>query len=241
MYGLPSLYFIKDLVSAVQKLATQHITSMSISLTKKRRKNSRPGEIMEAALDLFVEKGFGATRLDELASRAGVSKGTIFLYFESKEDLFKAVVRENIVNHFSTWENELNIFNGSSSEMLNYAMNSIWERIGKTRASGITKLAISEAQNFPEMACFYLNEVLKPSHNFIRLVLLRGINRGDFREIDIDQIAQVVMASMIFLIMWKHSLGAYNSSANLINPEGFIKNQVSIILNGIKTELPTQR
>jgi TetR/AcrR family transcriptional regulator len=138
---------------------------------RERRKEARPGELLDAALDLFVEKGFSATRADEVAARAGVSKGTLFLYFQSKEDLFKAVVRENIANNFPTWEEELQTFNGSSADMLRYAMVSWWERIGKTRASGIAKLVMSEAQNFPEIAAFYQDEVIKPGNALIRRIL----------------------------------------------------------------------
>ena len=71
---------------------------------RERRKEARPGELLDAALDLFVEKGFAATRAEEVAVRAGVSKGTLFLYFPSKEELFKAVVRENISGRFAEWE-----------------------------------------------------------------------------------------------------------------------------------------
>ncbi|TLF42683.1 helix-turn-helix transcriptional regulator, partial [Halomonas urmiana] len=78
-----------------------------------RRKEARPGELLEAALDLFVEKGFAATRVDDVAARAGVSKGTLFLYFPSKEELFKAVVRENIVGRFAEWNNALESFVGN--------------------------------------------------------------------------------------------------------------------------------
>jgi AcrR family transcriptional regulator len=95
---------------------------------RERRKEARPGELLDAALDLFVEKGFSATRVDEVAARAGVSKGTLFLYFPSKVDLFKAVVRENIAHLFPTWNEELNAFEGTSAEMLRYAMASLGGR-----------------------------------------------------------------------------------------------------------------
>ncbi len=144
-------------------MTTEALTNATESAPKReRRKEARPGELLDAALDLFVEKGFSATRADEVAARAGVSKGTLFLYFQSKEDLFKAVVRENIANKFPTWQEEFVSFEGSSADMLRYAMTSWWERIGKTRASGITKLVMSEAQNFPEIAEFYQEEVIKP-------------------------------------------------------------------------------
>src|ERR1700704_1667649 len=113
-----------------------------------RRKEARPGELLDAALDLFVEKGFAATRAEEVAARAGVSKGTLFLYFPTKEELFKAVVRENISGRFQGWNQEFQTFEGTAADMVRYCMKVWWERIGATRASGITKLMLSEARNF---------------------------------------------------------------------------------------------
>jgi len=104
---------------------------------RERRKEARPGELLDAALDLFVEKGFAATRAEEVAARAGVSKGTLFLYVQSKEDLFKAVVRENISGHFKEWNETFDNFKGTSAEMLTLCMNEWWRRVGATKASGI--------------------------------------------------------------------------------------------------------
>ena len=83
---------------------------------RERRKQARPGELIQAALELFVEKGFSATRSEEVAARAGVSKGTLFLYFQTKEDLFREVIRTRLVNHFLAWEQEFDEFQGSRSE-----------------------------------------------------------------------------------------------------------------------------
>ncbi len=215
-------------------MTTEAITNATESAPKReRRKEARPGELLDAALDLFVEKGFSATRADEVAARAGVSKGTLFLYFQSKEDLFKAVVRENIANKFPTWQEEFVSFEGSSADMLRYAMTSWWERIGKTRASGITKLVMSEAQNFPEIAEFYQEEVIKPGNAMIRRILERGVQSGEFRELDLEQAVHIIVAPMIFLMMWKHSMGACAASAKIVDPEQFIHMQVDVLLHGM--------
>jgi AcrR family transcriptional regulator len=200
---------------------------------RERRKEARPGELLDAALDLFVEKGFSATRVEEVAARAGVSKGTLFLYFQSKEDLFKAVVRENIANQFPTWQEELITFEGTSAELLRYALFSWWERIGNTPASGITKLVMSEAQNFPEIAAFYQEEVITPGNAMIRHILERGLESGEFRDIDLEQAVHIIVAPMIFLMMWKHSMGACAASAKNVNPEQFIHMQVDVLLHGM--------
>lgn len=211
------------------------ISSIENTHKRERRKQARPGELLDAALDLFVEKGFSAARVDEVAERAGVSKGTLFLYFQSKEDLFKAVVRENIVHQFPKWQEEFVLFQGSSADMLRYALLSWWERIGKTRASGIAKLVMSEAQNFPEIAEFYQEEVVQPGNAMIRRILERGMHSGEFRLLDLEQAVHIIVAPMIFLMMWKHSMGACAASAKTLDPEQFIHMQVDVLLHGITT------
>jgi TetR/AcrR family transcriptional regulator len=198
-----------------------------------RRKEARPGELLDAALDLFVEKGFAATRAEEVAARAGVSKGTLFLYFPSKEELFKAVVRENISGRFQEWNDEFQTFEGNTPDMVRYCMKVWWERIGATRASGITKLIIGEARNFPDIAAFYQQEVIRPGTDLIRRILQRGIERGEFRDLDLDYAVFSIVAPMIFLIMMKHSLGVCVAQEHPLDPERYIASQVETVLRGI--------
>lgn len=199
---------------------------------RERRKEARPGELLDAALDLFVEKGFAATRAEEVAARAGVSKGTLFLYFPSKEELFKAVVRENLSGRFAEWNQEFVDFEGSTADMVRYCMKVWWERIGATRASGITKLMISEARNFPELAAFYQQEVIRPGTELVRRILKRGMDRGEFRPLDLDYAVFSIVAPMIFLIMMKHSLGACAPQDYPLDPERYVASQVETLLRG---------
>ena len=206
-----------------------------VQAKRERRKEARPGELLDAALDLFVEKGFAATRVEEVAARAGVSKGTLFLYFQSKEELFKAVVRENISGRFAEWNEEFETFQGTSAEMLRYCMTVWWERVGATKASGITKLMISEAKNFPEITAFYQQEVIDPGQRLIRRILQRGVERGEFRIVDLDYAVYSVIAPMVFLVMSKHSLGACVPQGKALLPERYIASQVDIMLGGLLT------
>jgi TetR/AcrR family transcriptional regulator len=201
---------------------------------RERRKEARPGELLDAALDLFVEKGFAATRSEEVAARAGVSKGTLFLYFPSKEELFKAVVRENMSGRFAEWTEEFENFEGSTAGMVRHFMRLWWQRIGATRASGITKLMISEARNFPELAAFYQQEVIRPGTELVRRILRRGIERGDFRpDLDVEYTVFGIVAPMIFLIMMKHSLGACAPQDYPLDPERYVDAQVDTLLYGL--------
>jgi TetR/AcrR family transcriptional regulator len=198
-----------------------------------RRKEARPGELLDAALELFVEKGFAATRSEEVAARAGVSKGTLFLYFPTKEDLFEAVVRENISGRFGAWNEEFEQFTGSTADMVRHCMRMWWERIGATRASGITKLIISEARNFPELAAFYQQEVVAPGTALVRRILQRGVDSGEFRALDLDYAVYGIVAPMTFLLLMQHSLWSCAPRDWPTDPQRYIESQVESLLNGL--------
>ena len=197
-----------------------------------RRKDARPGELVDAALELFVQKGFAATRVEEVAHLAGVSKGTLFLYFPSKEELLKAVVRHNLSGRFPEWHQEFERFEGSTADMLRYCMRMWWARIGSTKISGISKLMMSEARNFPELAAFYEQEVVLPGMLLIQRILQRGVDRSEFTVPDMKYGAYTVLAPLMFLAMWKHSLGSC-SSAVQIDPESYIAAQAEALLAGL--------
>ena len=210
----------------------------ALSVKRERRKEARPGELLDAALDLFVEKGFAATRAEEVAARAGVSKGTLFLYFQSKEELFKAVVRENLSSRFTAWGAEFETFEGTTAEMVAYCMNTWWERVGATKASGITKLMMSEATNFPELAAFYQQEVIQPGQLLIRRILQRGIDRKEFKPMDLDYAVYSLIAPMIYLIISKHSGGICVPCDTPMDPKKYIDSQISMILHGMCITTP---
>jgi TetR/AcrR family transcriptional regulator len=208
-------------------------TKTEVQAKRERRKEARPGELLEAALDLFVEKGFAATRAEEVAKRAGVSKGTLFLYFSSKEELFKAVVRENISVRFTEWSREMDEFQGSAGDLLRFCMTSWWERLGATKASGISKLMMSESGNFPELAVFYQHEVIEPGNRLIARVLQRGVDSGEFAPMNLQYGVYVILAPMMFLAMWKHSLGTFCDGNAQLVPEDYLAVQVETILKGM--------
>ncbi len=201
---------------------------------RERRKEARPGELLAAALDLFVEKGFAATRAEEVAQRAGVSKGTLFLYFPSKDELFKAVVREHIGGTIRSAFGEIDSFPDSSSALVHYMMLQWWERYGNTKASGISKLMMSEASNFPELAEFYQQEVIIPGHQLIQKVIERGIASGEFRQVDVEYAVFSMLAPIMFLIMWKHSLSGCCPSGEKIDPLRYLAVQADIVAQGLR-------
>jgi hypothetical protein len=112
-------------------------------------------------------------------------------------------------------------------------MNAWWEGVGNTAASGIAKLVMSEAQNFPDVAAFYQADVVVPGTKLLHRILQRGVDSGEFRAMDTDKAVYTLIAPMIFLMMWKHSMGACAASANIIDPQKFIHMQVDMLLNGM--------
>ena len=123
-------------------------------------------------------------------------------------------------------------FQGSTADLLRTCMSTWWARLGSTKASGISKLMMSEARNFPELAAFYQQEVIQPGNELIRRVLQRGVDRGEFRPMDMKYGVYLVLAPMLFLSMWKHSLGTCCAGDEL-NPEDYIALQVETLLNGL--------
>jgi TetR/AcrR family transcriptional regulator len=200
---------------------------------RERRKESRPGELLAAALDLFVEKGFAATRAEEVAKRAGVSKGTLFLYFPTKEDLFKAVVRENISSKVNEGFDEVQNYPGPTVQLLPYMMQEWWRRFGSTKASGLTKLMMSEATNFPELATFYHAEVVEPNLRLIRCAIERGIDRDEFRKVDLDYAVYAMITPLIYLVTWKHSMGCCVASNQQIDPERYLAAQADMLVHSL--------
>src|ERR1700730_16226294 len=141
----------------------------------RRRKNARPEEILTAALEVFADRGFAATKLEDVARRAGVTKGTIYLYFENKEALFKALIRQTIVPVLAQGEALAQSFTGSARELFEQLVREYWRLVGETSLSGIPRLMIAEAVNFPELARFYYEEVVTRGHRLMAGVLERGI------------------------------------------------------------------
>lgn len=208
-------------------------TETSAPPKRERRKQARPGELLQAALELFVEKGYAATRSEEVAARAGVSKGTLFLYFPSKEELFKAVVRENVVRPQTEGAQEIARFEGPTPALLEQLMLEWWRRYGATQASGISKLVMSEASNFPDLARFFQEEVVTPGHAMVRSVLQRGVDRGEFRPINPELTVHSVLAPLLFLVTWKHSMAPCCPMSQHIDPETFIRHHAELLVRGL--------
>ena len=199
-----------------------------------RRKEARPAEIVAAALEVFVERGFAATKLEEVARRAGVTKGTVYLYFENKDALFKAVVRETILPIFARGEEMVAAHRGSAADLFGQLVRKWWELIGETRLSGIPKLMMAEAVNFPVLARFYYDEVIIRGHRLMASVLELGIKSGEFRKVDVKIAVRLAMAPLLHATNWRHSFALCTPDG--LDVAGYLDHHVRIFLRGIATQ-----
>lgn len=204
-------------------------------VTRRRRKEARPAELISAALDSFVDKGYAATRLEDVAQRAGVSKGTLYLYFDGKEALFKAVVREGLLPRLAEGEALAATHEGDSAALLREMMTRWWTLFGTQRIGGIPKLIFAEARNFPEIAAFYHQEVILRGSALIRRVIERGIARGEFRPLDPAIAIHVVIAPVLMRVVWRHSIDCCALAG--IEDADYLAMYFDIILNGLRADL----
>jgi AcrR family transcriptional regulator len=198
-----------------------------------RRKDARPAELAAAALELFIERGFSATRLDDVAKRAGVSKGTLYLYFDSKEALFKTVIQEGIVSRIAEYEVFMREYQGSSSDLLRDLVNSWWTKIGATNLGGITKLMMSEAGNFPELAKFYHDDVITRGMGLFVYVLERGMATGEFRPVAMEYVPRICAAPVVMLMLWRHSFDL--CGAKQIDADVYLETHTDMLIHAFKT------
>jgi len=216
-------------MQSVQETVTTAAVGSAASL-RRRRKDERPSELVAAALDLFVERGFAATRLDDVAARAGVSKGTLYLYFESKEALFKAVIEEAIVPLLASAEDVIANDQGTSIDLLRRLLNGWWEQIGATRLAGVPKLIIAEARNFPAVAQYYHDAVIVRGRALLRTLLQRGMERGEFRPLDLETAIDVIYAPLMMLVVWRSSLCF---CAKETDPATYLRTHFDLLVQGL--------
>ncbi len=199
-----------------------------------RRKDARPGELAAAALELFVERGFSATRLDDVARRAGVSKGTLYLYFDSKEDLFKAVIREGIVSRIAEAEERIRNYHGPTTALIRELVYDWWDQIGSTKLGGIAKLMMSEAGNFPELAKFYHDEVVVRGMGLFATAIQRGIVAGEFRKVPLEFAPRIACAPVLMLMLWRNSFDLCDT--HQMDPRAYLDAHTDMLLHAL--ELP---
>jgi AcrR family transcriptional regulator len=198
-----------------------------------RRSEDRAPEIARAALDLFVTKGFAATKLDDVAKAAGVSKGLPYLYFENKEELFKAVIVEAIGAPLVLANEWVDRFEGSTEELLRELVAN-FRKFAESPHGGVIKLILAEAGNFPDVARFYCSNFDLRGQQLFSKTLRRGVARGEFRPIpDIEMTATLLIQPLAMHAIWLRSLAPYDENQPA-NSDQFYAAYLDFFLKGLR-------
>jgi AcrR family transcriptional regulator len=200
----------------------------------RRRKDARPTEILDAALAVFAEKGYAATRMDEIARRAGVTKGTIYLYFESKDAVFRSLVQESIGATIQSVTAAAERFEGSSADLLRMVLRGIGTFVRVDDRVVLPKVMIAEAGNFPGLAEFYRREVIDRGLGLLTSVIARGTARGEFRAVNPEHTAKLCVAPLLVAIFWRTTFGKFDTVPYDLN--GLIETHIDVLLRGLAAE-----
>ena len=167
-----------------------------------RRKEDRPQEITEAAFAAFAEKGYAGTRIEEVARRAGISKGLMYLYFKTKEELFKAVIRSVVVPQVELLERELDAATPSAETFLRGPVLTFMQGMPGSRVSVVIRLLIAEAHRHPDLVDFYWDNVASRGLAALKRLLERGVEAGEFRRTAVNDLPQLLIAPVITSVIW---------------------------------------
>jgi AcrR family transcriptional regulator len=171
----------------------------------RRRPEHRPQQIIEAALEVFGEQGLANARLQDIADRAGVSKGTIYLYFPNKEELFREVIRHTAVAAIESAEKTL--AQGTPTHQLCVAMRGHWKFVRSPVFATLHRLVLGELHQFPDLAQFYADEVVSRGLRLLSGIIRRGIDAGEFREIEPMTAARMLVALTVMNGIWSDQTG----------------------------------
>lgn len=168
----------------------------------RRRKEARPDEIADAAFDTFAEHGYAGARVDEVARRAGVSKGLLYLYFKTKEELFKAVIMRVITPRMDRLVDRLESSDQTAEALLRGAVREFMTELPDSRARIVLKLMISDGSKHPDLVDFYWQHVASRGLEMLRLIVNRGVASGEFRKTAIDAHPQLIFAPALVAAVW---------------------------------------
>jgi AcrR family transcriptional regulator len=199
-----------------------------------RRKEARPAEILDAAVSIFAEKGFSAARMDDIARRAGVTKGTIYLYFPSKHEIFKTLVRGSIGTTIANVSATAHTFEGSSRDLIRTILKSVAFLLTTSDRVVLAKIIIAEAGNFPELARFYREEVIDKGLGLLTGAAERGIARGEFRPLSPDHMARLCIAPVLLSVIWRTTFAKFDAIP--FDHQAFIETHIDVLLKGLAAD-----
>ncbi|MCH8301351.1 MAG: TetR/AcrR family transcriptional regulator [Proteobacteria bacterium] len=197
-----------------------------------RRKEDRPAEITQAALAAFAEKGYAGTRVDDVAKRAGVSKGLLYLYFKTKEDLFKAVIRSFLSPRIDALISNIEETELSAEEFVRGPFLEFATSLPKSPAKILVRLMIAEGPKHPDLIAWYWDNVVSRALDALRTLIKRGVDNGEFRKSALDEFPQLLITPIFFSMVWTLLFQPHTD----LDTDRFIEAHVEMVLDSIKVK-----
>ncbi|MDT8397703.1 MAG: TetR/AcrR family transcriptional regulator [Pseudomonadales bacterium] len=197
---------------------------------REQAREARRLDILDAGFAEFTREGFTATRLEDVAARAGIGKGTIYLYFDSKESLFEEVVRMNLLPPVDAILDMISKFEGSTSELLTLHLHHSYAILRNEKIPALIAMVIGEGNRFPKLTDFFFREMVSANQTIIRDIIARGVRRGEFRETELSAYTQIVIAPVLISAIWKLQF----ESLAPIDLDAFAATHIDLILNGLR-------
>jgi len=194
-----------------------------------RRKQDRPQEITAAAFAAFAEKGYAATRVEEVARRAGVSKGLMYLYFKTKEELFKAVVKSVVVRRVDALIDTVESTSLSSEDFIRGPMLDFMKQIPDSPVAVVIRLLVSEGQRYPDLVDYYYDNVVARGLTAISGLVRRGVERGEFRQSAVGDLPQLFIAPVLMSVIWRILF-----SGKSLDTDRLMETQIDLLLAQLK-------
>jgi AcrR family transcriptional regulator len=197
----------------------------------RRRKTARPAEILDAALQVFAEKGFAGARMEDIAARAGVTKGTIYLYFQNKEAVFKSLVRDSIGTTLQGVLEASKTFDGSAKDLLRFVLTTMGRFMTTSDRIVLVKIVLGESGNFPELLRFYREEIIAKGLGVLTGVMAHGMARGEFRQMNPDHAARLCIGPMLLAALWRVTFAQFDEEP--FDYDGYVETHIQTLLKGL--------
>lgn len=199
---------------------------------RRRRKDARPSEIIEAGFQEFSENGFVGTRLDDVAARAGIAKGTLYLYFNNKEALFEAAVRSRITPLLGRITRLVEFYPGPTRFLLRILFRLMHRQIAAGELQTIMRIMIAEGHRFPELTKFYYEEFMSKMMALLETIVARGVKRGELRAGAATDLPFVIISPGVMAAIWSMTFQPHHK----IPADKFIDAHIDLVMNGISAK-----
>ena len=197
----------------------------------RRRKQDRPQEITAAAFEAFSEKGFAATRVEEVAKRAGVSKGLMYLYFKTKEELFKAVIRSVVMRRVDALVEVVEGTQLSSEDFIRGPMAEFMKQVPGSPIAVVIRLLLSEGPRHPDLVDYYWENVVSRALAAVTQLIERGVESGEFRKTALSEFPQLLVAPVMLGVLWKLLFAKH-----ALDTDKLIDTQIDMVLAYIRAD-----